>query len=139
MKTSKPKAGPPLIRSAELMQFDMYSLMQFYRVLSDSIDALLSFDDDDPRDPLFNLVDSRLVVPLGQAQDACIRAIKAAEPKNRTHRERRAALLFHHAVYFDTPDKETIAILTEALAAVASEPQSEGLEKSIQKAIEKAA
>jgi hypothetical protein len=134
MKTNKPKAGPPLIRSAELMQFDMYSLMQFYRVLSDSIEALLSFDD-----ALFKLVDSRLVVPLGQAQDACIRAIKAAEPKDPIDRERRAALLFHHAISFDTPDKETIAILTEALAAVASEPQSEGLEKSIQKAIEKAA
>lgn len=134
MKPSKPNAGPPLIRSVELMQFDMYPLMKFYRVLSDSIDALLSFDD-----ALFKLVDSRLVVPLGQAQDACIRAIKAAEPKGRTHRERRAALLFRHAVYFDTPDKETIAILTEALAAIASEPQSEGLEKSIQKATEKAA
>jgi hypothetical protein len=135
------KAGPPLIRSAELLQFDMYSLMQFYRVLSDSIDALLSFDDDDRpgSDPLFKLVDSRLVVPLGRAQDACIRAIKAAEPKDRINRERRAALLFHHAVYFDTSDKETIAILTEALAAIASEPQSEGLEKSIQKANDKAA
>jgi hypothetical protein len=139
MKTSKPKAGPPLIRSAELMQFDMYSLMRFYRILSDSIDALLSFDDDEPRDPLFKLVDSRLVVPLGRAQEACIRAIKAAEPKGRPDRERRAALLFQHAVSFDTPDKETVAILTEALAAIASEPHSEGLEKSIQEATDKVA
>jgi len=106
-----------------------------------NLEALLSLDDNDhPRsDPLFNLVDSRLVVPLGRAQDACIKAIKAAEPKGRINRERRAALLFRHAVYYDTPDKETLAILTEALAAVASEPQSEGLEKSIQKASEKAA
>jgi hypothetical protein len=144
MKTAKQKAAkvsPPFIRAAELTQFDLYSLMKFYRVLSDSIEALLSLDDDNHpgADPMFSLVDSRLVVPLGKAQDACIRAIKAIEPKGRFDRERRAALLFHHAVYYDTPDKETISILTEALAAIASEPHSEGLEKSIQKAVEKAA
>jgi hypothetical protein len=139
MKTTKQKeakASPPFIKTAELMRYDMYSLMQLYRVLSDSIEALLSLDDDDHpgTDPLFNLVDSRLVVPLGKAQDACISAIKAIQPKGRFDRERRAALLFRHAVYFDTPDKETMAILTEALAAIASEPHSEELEKSIQEA-----
>ena len=54
----------------------------------------------------------------GSADDACHAAIKAIKPEDGHQTERRAALLYQHALRFDGSDEERRQILARAMLVI---------------------
>jgi hypothetical protein len=64
-----------------------------------------------------------MVAPLDKALFACQSAIKATTPKDPRGVELRAALLYEHALRFDSTENERRIILAQALMAIPTEQQ----------------
>jgi hypothetical protein len=98
-----------------------------YEALERCIDALTELTDaKKPAEPMFDLVDRCLVNPIWKATEARFQALIAYKPKNRFEAELRAVTRHLHAIHYDIPDKDKIAILLEALTAVVEKEKQEG-------------
>jgi hypothetical protein len=124
--SNEPAFAPATIKAADLEQYDLTMLMQFYWMLRRSIDDFCALTGAGRYTrPMFTLVDRRFVSPLDRAVDACHAAIKARKPEDRFKIEERNALLYDHAINFDASDEEKRAILAEALVANLSKIKTE--------------
>jgi hypothetical protein len=131
-KARKALRGPPFalatITVDDLKAYDLTALMQLYWTLSGCIDAFGELTEGGAHaEPMFTLVDRRFVAPLDRALDACHAAIKAAKAESGDQTERRAALLYQHALRFDGPDDERRQILASAMLAIPPSVKSETL------------
>jgi hypothetical protein len=111
--------APAVIKPADLKSYDLTMLMQLYGTLSGCIDAFGGLTAGGAHaEPMFTLVDRRFVSPLDRALDTCHTAIKAIKPKDGPQTEKRAALLYQHALRFDGSDEERRQILAGAMLAI---------------------
>jgi hypothetical protein len=121
-----PPAAPPVIEPADLKAYDLTMLLQLYWTLSGCIDAFGKLTEGGAdAEPMFTLVDRRFVAPLYNALESCHSAIKAVKPESGGEAERRAALLYDHALRYDGSDDERRQILAGAMLAIPSKLKSE--------------
>jgi hypothetical protein len=118
MKRKQTKDGKQPGPFAALYQAELPALIRLYEKLWEAIADFSSLTDFG--EPLDYPVQNEIVGALDMALFSCHSAIKAHKPKDDRKAEERLALLYQHALRFDSTEKERKEILAQALLAVSA-------------------